>query len=222
MHFFLEPQQWLIVLRNQANSDTTQSIIWAYSGANPDSASEDANLQIHDSMGTLSLDLTKSLDSSSSDPASGGSSSSSQPLTQVQKLVIAHAVLLGVAFLILLPAGALLARWLRTFSPSWFKGHWIIQFYLSGVLIVVGVAMGIAAVSQAGVDHVNDDHKRWGIAIFVLYFAQCALGGIIHFVKPPPKADGSFKRPPQNYSHAVLGLLIIALAFYQVRTGYKD
>ena len=25
----------------------------------------------------------------------------------------------------------------------------------------------------------------------------------------------------QNYFHAVLGLLIIALAFYQVRTGYK-
>jgi hypothetical protein len=29
------------------------------------------------------------------------------------------------------------------------------------------------------------------------------------------------RRPPQNYVHAILGLSIIGLAFYQVRTGYK-
>ncbi|EJD02578.1 CBD9-like protein [Fomitiporia mediterranea MF3/22] len=208
-----------------ANSDTKQSIIWAFSSTNPGDSSTSANLQIHDSSGTLSLDLTKSLSSGSSttDPASGGSgSASSPPLLPFQKMVIAHAVLLGIAFLIFLPAGALLARWFRTFTPNWFKGHWIIQFYVAGTLIVIGVALGIAAVSKAGANHLNDDHKRWGIAIFVLYFAQCALGGIIHFVKSPPKADGTRTRPPQNYAHAILGLLVIGLAFYQVRTGYRE
>ena len=29
-------------------------------------------------------------------------------------------------------------------------------------------------------------------------------------------------RPPQNYFHAILGLFIIALAFYNVREGYRS
>ena len=45
---------------------------------------------------------------------------------------------------------------------------------------------------------------------------QCALGGLIHFVK-----WRLTYRPPQNYMHALLGLAIIALAFYQVRLGYQ-
>ncbi|KAK7677533.1 hypothetical protein QCA50_019539 [Cerrena zonata] len=41
-----------------------------------------------------------------------------------------------------------------------------------------------------------------------------------HFVKPR-SFTVERKRPLQNYFHAVLGLIIIALAFYQVRTGFK-
>lgn len=36
------------------------------------------------------------------------------------------------------------------------------------------------------------------------------------------KPKNSRTRQPQNYVHAVVGLLIIALAFYQVRTGYHS
>jgi uncharacterized membrane protein len=43
------------------------------------------------------------------------------------------------------------------------------------------------------------------------------LGAFIHFYHP----KHSVRRPPQNYLHAVVGLLIISLAFYQVRTGYN-
>lgn len=51
----------------------------------------------------------------------------------------------------------------------------------------------------------------------MLYWVQCALGAFIHWVKP----KRSTGRPVQNYFHAIFGLFIIALAFYQVRTGYK-
>ncbi len=51
----------------------------------------------------------------------------------------------------------------------------------------------------------------------MLYFVQCGLGAVIHWFKPK---GGAGRRPPQNYLHAVLGLLIIGLGFYQVRTGY--
>ncbi|THH02961.1 hypothetical protein EW145_g6651 [Phellinidium pouzarii] len=218
-----------------ANSDTSQAIIWAFGTTNPDDSSASANLVMHVDSGTLTLDLTNPLSSNSSatDPASSGGSSSpssgasSAPLLPFQKLIVAHAVVLGIAFLILLPAGALLARWLRTISPLWFRGHWIIQFYLAGPLIVAGIGLGVAGVSQAGAPHLADDHKRWGIAIFIIYLIQCALGGVIHFIKPRRKMDPATgmpkvsTRPPQNYGHAVLGLLTIGLAFYQVRTGYK-
>ena len=176
--------------------------------------------------GVLSLDLTQSLSSSSS--SSSGSSSSSDsnsasiPLTSLQKKVIAHAVLSGVGFLIFLPFGALLARWLRTFTPRWFLGHSIVQFYVAGTFILIGFALGISAVSDAGSGHLTDTHRKWGVAIFVLYSVQCGLGAFIHWVKPQAKAPGPRARPPQNYVHAIFGLLILALAFYQVNTGYKD
>lgn len=35
------------------------------------------------------------------------------------------------------------------------------------------------------------------------------------------KPKNAKRRPLQNYLHAVLGLTVIGLAFYQVRSGYK-
>lgn len=58
--------------------------------------------------------------------------------------------------------------------------------------------------------------QKWGVAIFVLYFVQAFLGLVIHKLKP----KNSVRRPPQNYMHAALGLLVIGLAFYQVRSGF--
>ena len=85
-------------------------------------------------------------------------------------------------------------------------------------IIVAGVACGIAAVHKEGTPHLNDTHKKWGIALLVLYAAQCSLGALIHWVKPSSWTVNK-KRPMQNYLHAVFGLLIIGLAFYQVSQG---
>jgi hypothetical protein len=57
-----------------------------------------------------------------------------------------------------------------------------------------------------------------GLALFVLYLIQVTLGNIIHYIKPRRPTG----RPVQNYVHAVLGIAIIALAFWQVRLGYKQ
>ncbi|KAI3602750.1 CBD9-like protein [Moniliophthora roreri] len=208
-----------------SDGKASQSIIWAWGDANPGSSNIDATIQQHRSMGSAQLNLAKDLSSTSPSTGSGsnggnsnsGSSQHEQPLLPYQKLIVAHAIFCVVGFLLLLPVGALLARYLRTFTDVWFKGHWIIQFALAGPPIVVGIAMGIQAVVKAGVKHLDDGHKKWGIALFILYLVQCALGAFIHFIKPSKPG-----RPPQNYIHAVLGLLIIALALYQVRTGYAD
>ena len=88
-------------------------------------------------------------------------------------------------------------------------------------VVVAGVALGIAGVSQAGYGHLNNTHKKWGVAIFVLYFAQLALGALAHWVKPKSAKPG-IRRPLHNYVHAIFGLFIIAISFYQVRCSWID
>ncbi|KIK03483.1 hypothetical protein K443DRAFT_131315 [Laccaria amethystina LaAM-08-1] len=214
-----------------ANSDQKQSVIFAFGTQNPGSSAVDATLAQHVEDGVLQLDLTKSSSTSngSTGTSSGtGSSSTSSsgadtsgvdsiPLLPYQRMIIAHATFCTVGFLLFLPAGSLLARYSRTFTSMWFKGHWIAQFALAGPSIVIGIALGIQSVAEAGATHLNDSHKRYGVAIFILYLLQCGLGAIIHWVK----ASDRTRRPLQNYFHAIFGLLIIALAFYQVHSGYK-
>lgn len=57
-----------------------------------------------------------------------------------------------------------------------------------------------------------------GLVLFALYLVQVGLGAVIHWVKP----KGPRKRPAQNYFHAILGIVIIALSLWQVRTGYRE
>ena len=83
-------------------------------------------------------------------------------------------------------------------------------------IIVTGVALAIAEVNREGGPHFDDNHERWGIAIFVLYFAQLLFGALAHWWKPKYAGPG-FRRPVHNYFHAIFGLLIIAISFYQVR-----
>ncbi|KAG2015526.1 hypothetical protein CC2G_008790 [Coprinopsis cinerea AmutBmut pab1-1] len=200
-----------------ANGDTQQSLIWAFSPVQPSSSDVDARLVQHTSQGTITLDLTRTTGGGTN----GGSSDDageSVPLTGNQKTLLAHAVVATVGFLVILPIGALIPRYLRTFASGWFKFHWIIQFILGGLAVVIGVILGIVGVANSGGTHVNSTHKRLGIALLVLYIVQVSLGAFIHFVKPKNRPG----RPPQNYLHAVLGIAIIALALWQVRTGYRQ
>jgi hypothetical protein len=104
----------------------------------PSSSAVDAELVQHLDFGTFQLDLTKSSSTSTSpgsSPTSGGSDhnttpSDDIPLLPYQRLIIAHAIFCVVGFLLFLPAGALVARYLRTFTSSWFTSHWIIQFLI--------------------------------------------------------------------------------------------
>jgi len=119
-----------------ANSATNQNLVWAFGTNPPSSSAVDAVLQKHVISGTLLLDLSNTIaDPSSADsPADNPSSPvipNNKPLLPNQKLIVAHAILCTVGFLFFLPAGALLARYLRTFSPLWFRGHWITQFAIS-------------------------------------------------------------------------------------------
>ena len=61
--------------------------------------------------------------------------------------------------------------------------------------------------------------QRLGLVLFIFYVVQVIIGNLIHLFKPKSALR---RRPPQNYFHAFFGILIIATAFYQVRTGYHE
>lgn len=214
-----------------ANSATSSIIIWASGSTNPGSNAVDAILIQPDNMGPIGLDLSQALTADARDPTnpiltlsgdmgtgSAGGGSVDVPLQPYQKMIVAHAILCVVGFLGLLPAGVLIARYSRTFTNKWFFGHWVFQLVLAGPIIIAGFACGISAVHTSG-NKVKDTHMDLGIAIFVLYVAQFVLGFVIHFFKPSSWTVDQ-RRPLQNYGHAILGLAIIGLSFYQVRLGY--
>lgn len=70
-----------------------------------------------------------------------------------------HAVLCSIGFLFVLPVGALLARWMRTFNHHWFKAHWITQLVLGGSTILAGWVLAVVAVVQKNGAHFDDTHK---------------------------------------------------------------
>lgn len=118
--------------------------------------------------------------------------------------------------------------------------HWfvVVQAVLREPIVVAGVALGNNAVGESIGMHLNDTSKvcgfsfgfiAWrianlhpifrkpGIAFFSLFLVQLQGGSFGHFFK----YKTSRRCPAQNYVHALLGLLLIALAFWQFWTGYR-
>jgi len=222
-----------------STTETRQNLIWAWSQTPPSGNAPDSTIVQHDDTGAFTMTLTNPLPDSIDGPTSSGGNSTTStststsnsnyddndndlvgiPLTPSQKVFVAHGVLLTLAFMVILPLGALQARLFRTIVPGkwWFMAHWILQWPVSSILIIVGFALGVNEVTKLKSGHLNDTHKKWGLVLVILYVVQCSYGGVIHFFK-----STKARRPPQNYGHAVLGLLIISLSFWQVHTGLDD
>lgn len=154
-------------------------------------------------------------------------------LLPYQQLLMAHAILCSIGFLIILPTGALIGRWARTFTDSWFRAHWIFQAVFGIPVITAGWFLGVAGIIEKEGRHFDDTHKVLGLALFGAYILQLLLGLHIHLFKSsdaskarPLPGGASNKslvqliqnssRPFLNYCHAIFGLTIIGLSFYQV------
>lgn len=118
---------------------------------------------------------------------------------------------MSISFLGLLPAGALLARYGRTFTSKWFVGHRGIQ-YFAVCLIIIGLALGISFIQMTGRPHLVNTHEKLGIAIFVLVIVQVLLGELAHYINVK-------KSMRTGYVHAPLGILLFALAIWQIHEG---
>ncbi|KAL0959521.1 hypothetical protein HGRIS_011235 [Hohenbuehelia grisea] len=142
------------------------------------------------------------------------------PLSPLEKQARNHAILCTTGFLILLPLGALIARYARTFTNRWWIVHGVVQFLIAGPVILAGWSYGYMTTTQlegyTG-GHFVDPHKKNGLALLILYLIQVFLGAFIHYVKMPSVFHG--RRPPQNYFHAFVGIVIFVLAAFQVHYG---
>ncbi|EJC98208.1 uncharacterized protein FOMMEDRAFT_143304 [Fomitiporia mediterranea MF3/22] len=140
------------------------------------------------------------------------------PLSPLDKQIRKHALLCSIGFIFLLPVGVLIGRYFRTFTSKWFWAHSFLQFIVSGPVIFAGWYYGYQSTASLNTGgHFVDPHKKTGLALLILYLVQLLIGTVIHSFKTPRLLNGH--RPPQNYFHAILGLVIIALAFYQVHYG---
>ncbi|KAJ7751516.1 hypothetical protein DFH07DRAFT_525863 [Mycena maculata] len=142
---------------------------------------------------------------------------STSPLSPFESKARIHAHIAFFAYLVALPIGILIARYLRTFTSAWFWPHAIVNLLMTGPLVFTAFALGYQTTVTSGTPHFSDPHQKMGLALLVMYLLQVFLGAFIHWVKLPFRFPGG--RPPQNYLHAVLGLAIVALASYQTHYG---
>ncbi|KAJ7738466.1 hypothetical protein DFH07DRAFT_966052 [Mycena maculata] len=106
--------------------------------------------------------------------------------------------------------GSLVARWGRTFTPRWFKIHRLVNFAIALPVIVCGFLLGLLAVSDRKASHFSDAHR---------------VRAIILVSNPSPSGEavaGGAPHPPTNILHAVFGILLIGLSFFQVRSGLAE
>ncbi|KAJ7787677.1 hypothetical protein B0H14DRAFT_3163073 [Mycena olivaceomarginata] len=128
-----------------------------------------------------------------------------------------HAHVAFAAFLIGLPLGTLMARYLRTFTNSWFWPHVIVNLLFTGPIVLTAFALGYQATNIAGVPHFVDPHQKTGLALFrdVPHPSSSghssSTGSSSH---PDSPADAPRKLPTRH-----LGLAIIALACFQTHFG---
>lgn len=136
-------------------SDTGSSnLIWAYSSVAPSTPSNPgSNIVQHDDMGTMQLPLDGN--------SSGGDDDAEVPLTNYQRMIVAHAIIMATAFLFVLPFGAIFVRLTRTWISGrfWFATHWIFQWGLAGALITLGFALAVNVIQQQGKEHFSSTHK---------------------------------------------------------------
>ncbi|KAF8061487.1 hypothetical protein FPV67DRAFT_1509180 [Lyophyllum atratum] len=217
-------------------SNPTERLIWAYSKIRPEKPHY-SELTQHFSAGFLRLNLGGTMPDfvPTVEPAPHHEEEfperpdidtiiTSDPLNPLQrhdKIIIAHGILASIGFLVLLPAGSLIARWSRTLTPAWFKVHQTINMSIALPIITLGWILGPIAVLDHQATHLFDAHQITGAFLVTLYYLQVALGRYIHRrrLSAPPNAS---HHPPTNILHVVLGLSIITLAFVQTRSGMEE
>lgn len=206
-----------------SGSDTAPSastpFIWAVNKNDNPASSTSAQIKRHTAFGSMTLDLTKPYDASSS---SGGDSASGTTVTPAtgagkqklsnrilnrnNKLIIAHMVIMVVAWFILVPSAILMGRFGRTLS-TWFVVHRNIQI-AAFLFVLIGLILIIVEVGSG--THFESTHAKTGLAVFLIMFVQMVLGAVGHRTK---------RFHVSRIVHVVIGLGVTVVAIWNATTG---
>jgi hypothetical protein len=126
-----------------------------------------------------------------------------------------HGILNTVSWGILMPIGAVIARYLKRFesaNPLWFYLHVSCQLlaYILGGLAGFGSGIFLGARSH-GIEH--SSHKIIGIVLFCLATAQ-VFGGLVR-----PDKDSKY-RPFFNWFHLLAGCSTLILGIFNIYKGF--
>ncbi|XP_008783208.1 cytochrome b561 and DOMON domain-containing protein At3g61750 [Phoenix dactylifera] len=171
---------------------TQQTLLFAFSSETPNNY----HLTEHDDKTSVSFDFS-----------AGTSATSTYPY----QLKRNHGALAIFGWGVLLPIGAIIARYCRQWDPLWYYFHVIIQF--AGFIVgLAGVVAGISLYNRVHAD--VKAHRGLGIFILVLGILQ-----VIAFFLRPDK--DSKIRKYWNWYHHWVGRLLLFLAAINIAFGIQ-
>jgi len=182
-------------------STAGNTFLWAY-------GSSDA-LSIHEAKAAFELNL------------SSGTSEELSPLNKSAWL--AHGVIAFLAWGVLVPFAvqSALLRDLLPKGPLWFKLHRAFNSTAYASFIVL-FAIAVAYTTKEGKPHFNNDHQKMGLAMFIMASVQ-VIGGAARPHQPAPDSDEEKTQVRKSWEvgHRVLGVALLACAFWQMDAGIK-
>lgn len=130
--------------------------------------------------------------------------------SKLQKQVKAHGAVQVFGWGVLLPIGAMVARYARGYDPAWFYIH--VTFQMVGfIFIIAGVATGVHLAKSIDTPGLSG-HKGLGIFLFILAILQ-VLAVVLR-----PKKDAK-NRKYWNWYHWWVGRLALFLAVINIFVG---
>ncbi|CAG8541498.1 20174_t:CDS:2 [Gigaspora rosea] len=175
----------------------TQNFAWAYSTNRPSGKDPTSTITKHIYKDNIVLDL-----------ANVGLENSSGSSAAYNKLIISHAIIMFLAWMVFLPGAVFIARFARTLS-FWVQLHMSIQIFLVVPLVIAGSAIVYVAV---GGYQASDPHKILGLILFICLFVQIFIGLFHHKMNDPYREY----TPWWTHLHRWLGRAIVTLAIFQV------
>ncbi|KAH8995244.1 hypothetical protein EDB86DRAFT_2923020 [Lactarius hatsudake] len=217
----------LSITDTYAPPDGMQNIIWAFSRTPPGSDDPGAPISIHHKIGRGMLNLTRIPDV----PAKPAPLPPFPPPVHIDHpphpqedhrrrregrrrgggtASFVHGALCTAGFLLVLPSGALVARYARaTGSPRAFLLHRLLQFGVAGASIAGG-SLAYLFMDNHGSSMA---HKVGGVGLVLLYVVQCAIGSWVH------RIPGERRTGAHGALLAGLGGAIVLLAFFETWLG---
>ncbi|KAH9026561.1 hypothetical protein EDB84DRAFT_1579770 [Lactarius hengduanensis] len=225
----------LSITDTYAPPDGMQNIIWAFSRTPPGSDDPGASISIHHKIATSPTppsspsayrpspshpeeedhdDDEKAEDEGESyddeNAEDGGESHDDDAVSGGSTASFVHGALCTVGFLLVLPSGALVARYAQaTGSPRAFLLHRLLQFGVAGASITGGSLAYLFMENHGS----SMAHKVGGVGLVLLYVVQCAFGSWVHRI-PAESRTGA-----RSALLAGLGGAIVLLAFFETWLG---